>query len=411
MPILSVGTLDTLMGLSDDTVKLNTAIETVLRKIERQYYETAGASADKMTVYGSSISAFVKSFSWDVARYRYASVPIGDIMTQLQSLVSGVDEESKRLSVTLNEKSQALAAAQRKKVINLATSDLEDFLTLDDIRNNNIDLNQNSEIFSTVAIAIPSNLEESFLKSYHTLGSDIAHFGGPNWTEDKGSLGKNDGNYGIHSSRSRIKGSPVLPAAPIKLFSTNDSILYTMQVLKGHYEAGSIAEDGTFHEGHFVDYLAPLTIAAREKRFVIRTLDSFDATKPNKSIDYQIEECASQLQAIELRSIQWCQTHFGELYSAWIHLKIIRAFVESVLKYGLTYGKIAKFESFFMEAKKGKEKTCQERILDFFSMNSRTSTMILDGSNEIGHSDDVIDKDEEEDEDLHNMIIQKFSLI
>lgn len=410
MPILSVGTLDTLMGLSDDTVKLNTAVENVLRKIERQYYETAGVTADKMTVYGSSVSAFVKSFSWDVARYRYASVPIGDIMTQIQAIVTGVDEESKRLSITVNEKSQALAAAQRKKVINLATSDLEDFLTSDDIKKNNIDLNQNSEIFSTVGIAVPNNLDENFLKSYHTLGSDIACFGGPNWTEDKSSLGKDDGNYGSHSSRDRIKGSPVLPAAPIKLFSTSDSSLYTIQILKGHYEAGSLAEDGTFHEGQFVDYLAPLTIAAREKKFVIRRLDNFDTTKTIKGVDSQIEECAAQLQAIESRSIQWCQTHFGELYSAWIHLKIIRAFVESVLKYGLTYGKTAKFESFFMEAKNGKEKVCQERILDFFSMNSRTSTIILDGSNVIGHSDDV-DKDEEEDDDLHNMIIQKFSLI
>lgn len=33
--------------------------------------------------------------------------------------------------------------------------------------------------------------------------------------------------------------------------------------------------------------------------------------------------------------IHWCQAHFGEVYSAWIHLKIIRAFVESVLRYSL----------------------------------------------------------------------------
>ena len=300
MPVLSVGTLDTLMGLSDDTVKLNTAVEIVLRKIERQYYETAGAAAEKMTVYGSSVSSFMKSFSWDVARYRYASVPIGDIMAQIQGIVNGVDEESKRLSITLNEKSQALAAAQRRKVINLATSDLEDFLTPADIKNNNIDLHIDSEIFSTIAVAVPSNLEESFLKTYHKLGEDIACFGGPNWTEDKGSLGKDDGNYGVHGSRDRIKGSPVFPSTPIKLYSTSDSILYTIQILKGHYEAGYVSEDGSFHEGHFVDYLAPLTIAAREKRFVVRSLDNFDVSQGSiKGVDTQIEECSAQLQAIE----------------------------------------------------------------------------------------------------------------
>jgi V-type H+-transporting ATPase subunit C len=41
--------------------------------------------------------------------------------------------------------------------------------------------------------------------------------------------------------------------------------------------------------------------------------------------------------------INWCQAHFGEVYSAWIHLKIIRAFVESVLRYSLPVNILAVF--------------------------------------------------------------------
>ena len=39
----------------------------------------------------------------------------------------------------------------------------------------------------------------------------------------------------------------------------------------------------------------------------------------------------------------WCLAHFGEVYSAWIHLKIIRAFVESVLRYSLPVNILAVF--------------------------------------------------------------------
>ncbi|CAI5740549.1 unnamed protein product, partial [Peronospora destructor] len=33
--------------------------------------------------------------------------------------------------------------------------------------------------------------------------------------------------------------------------------------------------------------------------------------------------------------IRWCKAHFGETFIAWMHIKIIRVFVESVLRYGL----------------------------------------------------------------------------
>jgi V-type H+-transporting ATPase subunit C len=32
---------------------------------------------------------------------------------------------------------------------------------------------------------------------------------------------------------------------------------------------------------------------------------------------------------------RWCTVHFGECFKAWVHLKVIRVFVESVLRYGL----------------------------------------------------------------------------
>jgi len=32
---------------------------------------------------------------------------------------------------------------------------------------------------------------------------------------------------------------------------------------------------------------------------------------------------------------RWCKTHYGEAFVAWMHIKVIRIFAESVLRYGL----------------------------------------------------------------------------
>ena len=48
---------------------------------------------------------------------------------------------------------------------------------------------------------------------------------------------------------------------------------------------------------------------------------------------------------------RWCKTHFGEAFCAWVHLKVIRAFVESVLRYGLSPMKRG-------AASANKQKTC-----------------------------------------------------
>ena len=33
--------------------------------------------------------------------------------------------------------------------------------------------------------------------------------------------------------------------------------------------------------------------------------------------------------------MRWCKTHYGDAFVAWMHIKVIRVFVESVLRYGL----------------------------------------------------------------------------
>lgn len=58
--------------------------------------------------------------------------------------------------------------------------------------------------------------------------------------------------------------------------------------------------------------------------------------------------------------VRWCRAHYGEVYAGWIHLKVIKAFVESVLRYGLPVD----FLSVFVEPNMKREKQQMSSLID-----------------------------------------------
>lgn len=79
----------------------------------------------------------------------------------------------------------------------------------------------------------------------------------------------------------------------------------------------------------------------------------------------------------------WCRSHFGEVFSGWMHLKVITAFVESVLRYGLP----AEIVTCFVEPNLRREKQVQDAL-------SKTITkirpeIVMDGFDEDEKEDSV----------------------
>lgn len=60
--------------------------------------------------------------------------------------------------------------------------------------------------------------------------------------------GGNDGNFGDKIQRAAKKGSPVVPGSHAKVCAEGDYIMYSIVVLRGHYEAGKF-EGETFVPG------------------------------------------------------------------------------------------------------------------------------------------------------------------
>jgi hypothetical protein len=62
-------------------------------------------------------------------------------------------------------------------------------------------------------------------------------------------------------------------------------------------------------------------------------------------VEAAVEKAEAELTRARGQFLRWCKSHFGEVFVASIHLKMVRAFVESVLRYGLPID----FCSFFVE--------------------------------------------------------------
>jgi len=148
-PQLKVGTLDSLMSLSDDLGKHDSSIEMVIRKIERQYHDIAKDGAAPLSVGSVSPQRFLETFTWDVAKYsKRRALP--ELVTLILSGVGSVEDELKQLSINLTETTQRLAGLTRKKGGNLTAAPLEEILKPEDVREL-ID----TEFMRTVFIVVP----------------------------------------------------------------------------------------------------------------------------------------------------------------------------------------------------------------------------------------------------------------
>ena len=116
------------------------------------------------------------------------------------------------------------------------------------------------------------------------------------------------------------------------MFENPDQVLYAITVLRGHTTSGTWTS-GNYVAGEIVDYIETLRTAFREKRCTLRHL-VFDPTKAT-GVDAHIEQAKTEVDQSISVVTRWCSAHFGEIFSAFVHLRVISAYVESVMRYGV----------------------------------------------------------------------------
>jgi V-type H+-transporting ATPase subunit C len=331
VPSLTVGTLDTLMTLSDEMGKTDQIVEAIVRKIEKTAHDLSdrkGGPADALSVGGVPASRYIQQFAWDSAKYPNRR-PLKELVTLIAGGVSAFDEELKQLMTSFGDKTAALADMKRRKGGNLMTADLNDLLTPEIMSKVKL---TDTEYLQTVCIAIPKNVKESFEASVYKLGNDLVGYGGPDWTRDPTKLGEPMA-FGANVDRHKTRGSPVVPGSLQKVHMDDDSILYAITILKGQYEAGYY-ENNEFQPGNKINFVEEFSRICKEKRYAVRDNFSWDPTHAAKG-SMVLEQLQVEVDGMKLALNRWCKNHYGDAFVAWMHIKVIRVFVEAVLRYGL----------------------------------------------------------------------------
>ena len=328
VPSLTVGTLDTLMTLSDELVKTDQIVEGIVRKIEKTAQELSDRAKTDLSVGGVPAPRYIQQFAWDSAKYPNRR-PLRDLVSLITSGAVAVEAELKQLTASYGDKQIALQDVQKRKGGNLMTADLSDALN-DEIMSR-VDV-IDTEYLKTVFVAIPKSMKENFEAGIYKTGADLVGYGGPDWSRDPTKLGE-PVSFGAQVDRHKVRGSPVVPGSLKQVHSDHDSILYTVTILKSQYEAGYY-ENGEFQQGTKVDIEAEFAKACRDKRYIVRGDFTWDPTKASRSENI-LEQLQVEVDGMKSALMRWCKTHYGDAYVAWMHIKVIRVFVESVLRYGL----------------------------------------------------------------------------
>jgi V-type H+-transporting ATPase subunit C len=379
VPSLTVGTLDTLMNLSDELGKTDNIIEGIVRKIEKTSGDLADRRTVDLSVGGVPPARYIQQFAWDSAKY-----PNRRPLKELVSVISGgavaIDEELKQLTQSYGDKTVALQEMKRRKGGNLLSAELNDVLTEDIMRKINV---VDTDYLKSIFIAVAKSAQEVFEGSIYSLADNVVGYGGPDWSSDPTKLGE-PVSYGSNVDRHKIRGSPVVPGSLQRVHSDDDSILYVVTILKSQYEAGYYEND-EFQPGTQVDFEEEFAKSCREKRFIVRDF-SWDPSQSSKA-SMALEQLRVEVDGMKSALMRWCKNHYGDAFVAWMHIKVIRVFVESVLRYGLPVD----FTAVLYKVHQGKE-------------NDLVGAL----DKELGSTGDIKEMDDDGDEDYHDFVLLKF---
>ncbi|XP_050806859.1 V-type proton ATPase subunit C 2 isoform X1 [Gopherus flavomarginatus] len=283
IPDLKVGTLDALVGLSDELGKLDSFAESVIKKIAQYIGEVMEDSKDKvqenllangglknkMKCLKIDLISYLTRFEWDMAKYPIKQ-PLKNISEALAKQITQIETDLKSRTAAYNNIKGNLQSLERKTVGNLLTRTLADIV-------NKEDFVLNSEYLITLLVVVPKSNYAQWQKTYESL-SDMV----------------------VPRSTKMIAEDP---------------------------------EGGLFTVTLFRKVMDDFKAKARENRFMVREF-YFDE-KELKCEKEEIMKLVSDKKQQYGPLLRWLKVNFSEAFVAWIHVKALRVFVESVLRYGL----------------------------------------------------------------------------
>lgn len=307
IPELKVGTLDVLVGLSDDLGKLDSFCEQISRKVAQYLGEVLEDQRDKLQenllANGMELGSYLTRFQWDMARYpiKQSLKNISDIIAKQ---VTQIDTDLKSKASTYNSLKGNLQAMERKQTGSLLARNLGDLVKKEDFV-------LDSEYLTTLIVVVPKPLYADWAEKYEKLSDMVVPRSSRMLSEDT--------EYGLFS---------------VTLFQK--------------------AVDEYRHR-------------CRENKFVVRdfTYNEEELNAGKNEITKLTTDKKKQFGPL----VRWLKVNFSEAYTAWIHVKALRVFVESVLRFGLPVN----FQAMILRPTKKTSKRLKEVLNQLYSHLDNTA--------------------------------------
>jgi len=315
IPDLKVGTLDQLVGLSDDLGKLDVYVEQITRKVASYLGDVLEDQRDKLAenllAGGVDLPTYITHFRWDMAKY-----PIKQSLKNLSDIIAKqvgqIESDLKNKAAAYNNLKSNLQNIEKKQTGSLVTRNLGDLVKKEHFV-------QESEYLVTMVVVVPLALINDWNAKYEKL-TDM-----------------------------------VVPRSSQLVYQDNDHALLTVSL--------------------FSKVVDEFKNKARENKFLVR------------DFSYNDEELkAGKTELTKLKTdkkkqfgpiVRWLKVNFGECFTAWIHVKALRVFVESVLRFGLPVN----FQGMILLPQRKQMKKLRECLNDLY--------LHLDTTGAIGGSEDI----------------------
>lgn len=305
--------LDNLVQQAEDVAKLDSQLQNLLLKTHDSILSIFSNNQAQVKhaeqVDGRTAEAYLQQFGWNTAKYR-PDRPISTLLSSLSQEANSADQDLKAKVSTYNSTKQQVQAIDRKFSGDLSVRSLDAVVRPSD-------LVQNSEFLETLLVVVPLTTEKEFLAKYETVAP------------------------------------MVVPRSAQKLSADSAYVLYSVTVFK--------------------KYSKQFETKAREEKWIPREAPQHHTESSNSHNDAPAESPVDQArrEEKEVRDQERRQRSelerlaaitFSDIVKAWGHVKIIRVFVESVLRYGLPLN----YLTATFETKQSTEKT-EAKLLEEFA--------------------------------------------
>jgi len=273
IPNLKVGTLDQLFVLSDDLGKLDSFVENITRKVSQYFSEVLEHEKDKLA---ENLTANNVDCPTYLTKFEWdlAKYPTKQ---PLKSIAEIISKQISQVESELKSKStQYNAIKQSLQQLQKKQSGSLMTRNLGELVKKE-DFILNSEYLITVLVIVPKNSVDEWFSSYETLCEYI------------------------------------VPRSSKRIFDDSDQVLVNVTL--------------------FQKVLDTFKNKCREKKFIVRDFqyNEDDIKKENEQLKVLEQNRKDKFGPL----VRWLKINFSEAFTAWIHIKALRIFVESVLRYGL----------------------------------------------------------------------------